>query len=109
MRNLITLFDLTAAEIEQVLDRGVRIKADYDRGVREPLLQGRTLALLFQKPSLRTRVSFECGMAHMGGSSLFLGKDVGWGERESIADFAQVLGQFVDMIACRANAHERVI
>jgi ornithine carbamoyltransferase len=54
-------------------------------------------------------VSFEAGMSHLGGTSLFLGQDVGWGKRESIADFAQVLGQYVDVIVCRANAHQKVV
>ena len=67
------------------------------------------MALLFEKPSLRTRVSFETAMAHLGGSSMFLGKDVGWGHRETTADFAQVLSQYVDVIVCRSNAHPRII
>ena len=104
MRSLITLFDLTSDEIESILTLAADIKSDLADGVRKPLLQGHVLALLFEKQSLRTRVSFECGIAQMGGSSLFLGKDVGWGQRESIEDFARVLGQYVDVIACRANS-----
>ena len=77
--------------------------------MREPLFPGRVLALLFEKQSLRTRVSFETAIANLGGSSLFLGKDVGWGERESLADFAQVLSEYVDAVVCRANSHARVI
>ena len=76
--------------------------------MREPILPGRVMAMLFEKQSLRTRVSFEAGMSHLGGTSLFLGADVGWGKRESIADFASVLGEYVDVIVCRANSHERV-
>jgi ornithine carbamoyltransferase len=67
------------------------------------------MALLFAKPSLRTRVSFETGMAHLGGTSMFLGEDVGWGKRESIADFSQVLSQYVDVIVCRAKSHRQVV
>jgi ornithine carbamoyltransferase len=66
------------------------------------------MALLFDKPSLRTRVSFEACMTHLGGATQFLGADVGWGRRESIADFAGVLGQYVDVIVCRTNHHKRV-
>ena len=60
------------------------------------------MALLFEKPSLRTRVSFEAGMINLGGSSLFLGDDVGFGARESIADFGRVLSQYVDVVVVRA-------
>ena len=75
--------DLTAAEIERIFAITADLKAKYAQGLREPLLPGRVMALLFEKPSLRTRVSFEAAMAHLGGSSLFLGDDVGWGKRES--------------------------
>ena len=63
--------------------------------------------MLFEKPSLRTRVSFETGIAQLGGTSLFLGEDVGWGKRESPSDFTHVLGQFVDVVVCRAKSHDR--
>jgi ornithine carbamoyltransferase len=108
MRHVLTLFDLRVDEIKQILTLTENIKTKLGNGVREPLLPGYVAALLFEKPSLRTRVSFETGMAQLGGSSLFLGKDVGWGKRESIADFSQVLSQYVDVIICRANAHENV-
>jgi ornithine carbamoyltransferase len=67
------------------------------------------MALLFEKPSLRTRVSFEAGMINLGGNSLFLGDDVGWGSRESIADFGRVLSEYVDVIVVRTKAHERIV
>ena len=66
------------------------------------------MALLFEKPSLRTRVSFEAGMTHLGGRSLMLGDDVGFGKRESIADFARVLSEMVDVIVVRAKRHDTV-
>ena len=109
MRHVIDLFELGGSEVERIFSISTDLKANWARGVREPILPGRVMGMLFEKPSLRTRVSFEAGMAHLGGSSLFLGQDVGWGKRESIADFAQVLGQFVDVIVCRANAHQRVL
>ncbi len=77
--------------------------------MREPLLPGRVMALLFEKPSLRTRVSFEAGMTHLGGSSMILGDDVGFGKRESIADFARVLSEIVDVIVVRAKNHQTVV
>ena len=108
MRHVIKLLDLTTAEIERVFAIAQELKAKLQQGLREPLLRGGVAALLFEKPSLRTRVSFETGMAQLGGSSLFLGADVGWGQRESIADFTQVLSQYVDVIVCRAKAHGKV-
>ncbi|MEA1951705.1 MAG: ornithine carbamoyltransferase, partial [Planctomycetota bacterium] len=83
MRNLITLADLSTAEIERILAIAGDLKAKFEQGLREPLLPGRVMAMIFEKQSLRTRVSFEAGMAHLGGSTLFLGDDVGFGKRES--------------------------
>ncbi|MFG0266868.1 MAG: ornithine carbamoyltransferase [Rhodopirellula sp. JB055] len=108
MRHLLTLFDLTPQELRQILATAQTLKAKLKRGERPAILERYTLALLFEKPSLRTRVSFETGMNHLGGSSLFLGDDVGWGKRESPSDFTRVLGQFVDAVACRAKSHDRV-
>ncbi len=108
MRHVITLWEMTTAEIERIFAISQDLKSKLQQGLREPLLAGRVAGLLFEKPSLRTRVSFETGMAQLGGSSLFLGADVGWGERESIADFTQVLSQYVDVIVCRAKTHRRV-
>jgi len=108
MRHVITLMEMTTADIERIFAISQDLKKKLQQGVREPLLAGRVAGLLFEKPSLRTRVSFETGMAHLGGSSLFLGSDVGWGQRESIADFTQVLSQYVDVIVCRAKTHRRV-
>ena len=76
--------------------------------MREPRFAGCVQALLFEKPSLRTRVSFETAFAHLGGTSMYLGADVGWGHRESPADFSRVLTQYVDVVVCRAKNHHRV-
>jgi ornithine carbamoyltransferase len=108
MRNVLDIFDLTTKEIDRVFNISEDLKVKHAKGLREPLLPGRVMALLFEKPSLRTRVSFETAMAHLGGSSMFLGKDVGWGHRESTADFAQVLSQYVDVIVCRSNSHLQI-
>jgi len=108
MSHLLTLFDLTSDDIEHIFALAGDLKAQLEAGRREPILPGRVLALLFDKPSLRTRVSFESGMAHLGGSSLYLGKDVGWGHRESLEDFARVLAQYVDGVVCRTFEHERL-
>jgi ornithine carbamoyltransferase len=109
MRHLLTMADLTPAEIERVFSIAADLKAKHQQGLREPLLPGRVLALLFEKPSLRTRVSFEAGMAHLGGTSLFLGEEVGFGRRESVADFGRVLSQYVDAVVVRARRHRTVV
>lgn len=98
--------DLKPAEIERIFAITEDLKDKYASGLREALLPGRVMALIFEKPSLRTRVSFESGMIHLGGSSLFLGDDVGFGLRESVADFARVLSQYVDVIVVRAYKHQ---
>lgn len=108
MRHLLTVDDLTAKEIQRIFAISEDLKQKFRAGVREPLLPGRVMALLFEKPSLRTRVSFEAGMTHLGGSSMMLGDDAGFGKRESIADFSRVLSEMVDVIVVRAKAHATV-
>ncbi|HEX5102358.1 MAG TPA: ornithine carbamoyltransferase [Pirellulaceae bacterium] len=108
MKNVLTLNELTTEEILRIFAISKHLKDEFTSGERKPVLAGRTMALLFDKPSLRTRVSFETAMAHLGGTSLFLGADVGWGKREAIVDFAQVLSQYVDVIVCRTTTHKRV-
>jgi len=109
MRNLLTVADLKPAEIDRIFAITEDLKTKYERGLREALLPGRVMALLFEKPSLRTRVSFEAGMINLGGSSLFLGDDVGFGSRESVADFGRVLSQYADVIVVRAYQHQTAI
>ncbi len=109
MRHFLSVLDLSAAEIAEVFDLAIELKTKLAQGIREPILPGRVLALIFDKPSLRTRVSFETAIAHLGGNSIFLGQDTGWGKgREPICDFAQVLSSYVDVIACRTTAHVRI-
>jgi ornithine carbamoyltransferase len=109
MRHLLTLADVSAAEIQRIFSLSEDLKSKFTEGRREPLLPGRVLALLFEKQSLRTRVSFEAGMAHLGGSSMLLGDDAGFGKRESIADFSRVLSEMVDVIVVRARRHATVV
>src|SRR5687768_18513996 len=103
MRHILTLLELTTGEIKRIFALTKELKDKFLEGFREPILPGRVQALLFEKPSLRTRVSFEAAMAHLGGTTIFLGQEAGWGKRESAADFSQVLSQYVDVIVCRAN------
>jgi ornithine carbamoyltransferase len=106
MRNLLAMGDLSAEEIDRIFSITTDLKSKFQEGLREPLLPGRVMAMLFEKPSLRTRVSFEAAMAHLGGTAVFLGNDVGFGSRESLADFASVLGEYADVIVVRAKRHE---
>jgi ornithine carbamoyltransferase len=109
MPHLLHVTDLSSAEIERIFAITADLKAKYSQGVREPLLPGRVIGMLFEKPSLRTRVSFEAGMIQLGGDSLFLGSDVGFGSRESMVDFGRVLSQYVDGIVIRAKRHQTVM
>ena len=108
MRHVLTLSDLTADEIRRVLELATELKAKLNAGERPPLLQQNVLGLLFEKPSLRTRVSFETLISHLGGTSLFLGKDVGWGEREPLCDFMPILTGYLDVLVIRAKSHAKV-
>ncbi len=106
-RHFLDLFDITSAEAVMLLDRAERLRKTP---VATPgHATGRTLGLIFEKPSLRTRVSFEAAMTRLGGASTFLkGEDVGLGKRESIRDFARVISQYIDALAIRTFAHSNV-
>jgi ornithine carbamoyltransferase len=108
MRHLLSMTDLKPAEIEKIFAISEDLKTKYQQGLREPILPGRVLAMIFEKPSLRTRVSFESAMINLGGNSLFLGEDTGWGNRESLADFGRVLGEYVDVLVVRSHDHKTV-
>jgi ornithine carbamoyltransferase len=109
MRHLIDLLDLSPDEINHLLEEAARLKAARQRGEHVPILPGRVLGMIFEKPSLRTRVSFETAMAQLGGASVFQGgKDVGMGARESVPDFARVMSQYVDAVVLRVYQHATV-
>ena len=108
MRHLLSVEELSADEIRRIFSLSEDLKAKYLEGTREPLLPGRVMALLFEKQSLRTRVSFQAGMTHLGGSSMMLGEDAGFGKRESVADFVRVLSEMVDVIVVRSKSHATV-
>jgi len=109
MRHLIVPENLTTAEVEAIFAISRDLQEKFAAGRRDALLPGRVLALVFEKPSLRTRVSFEAAMTHLGGASLFLGEDSGFASsRESIADFGRVLGGYVDAIVCRSRSHDTI-
>jgi len=105
----VDLREITVDEARALLQRALTLKTDKGAIGERPPLQGRTLGLVFEKPSLRTRVSFEAASARLGGSSIFLrGKDVGMGVRESVADFARVVSQYIDVLAVRTFAHAKL-
>ena len=110
-RDLLSVADLSAAEVGQLFATTGRLKTEFGatrRHAEEPL-RGRTLAMLFQKPSLRTRVTFEAGMAQLGGHAIYLAHDTVLGARESIRDVARNLERFVDAIMARTGPHEVVV
>ncbi len=102
-KDLLSVSDLSRNEVGQLVEQALHMK----RGGTPPLLSGRTLALLFEKPSLRTRVSFQMAMHQLGGHSIYLSPDeVGLGKREPVADVARVLSRYVDGITARTFSHE---
>jgi ornithine carbamoyltransferase len=109
VRHFLTLFDLSPEEVAHLLEQAARLKAAHRRGRRAPTLLGRVLGLVFEKPSLRTRVSFETAMAQLGGASVFLsGKEAGLGSRETVPDFARTLSQYVDAVVLRTFSQATV-
>ena len=108
MKHLRSLFDLAADEYREILDLADSLKRKLGLGARPELLKNRSLALLFEKASLRTRVSFEAGMIQLGGAAIYLTNDVGWRERETIADFVRVLAGYCDFVVCRAISQSTV-
>ncbi len=109
MEHLVCLADLSRDEIWQLLNTARDLKAAWQRGGNEPLLAGKSLAMIFEKPSLRTRTSFEMAMVHLGGHALYLSPaEIGLGKRESVADAARVLSRYVDGIEARVYAHRDI-
>lgn len=110
MKHFLDLSDWTAADLQFLLDAARALKEQHKREGNPPLLGGKALGMIFQKPSLRTRVSFEMAMQHVGGHALYLSpQEIGLGKRESIADIARVLGRYVDVIMARTFEHEHIL
>lgn len=109
-RDFLSVADLSAAEVERVFATAAAQKREFrdTRRHAAPPLVGRTLAMLFQKPSLRTRVTFEAGMAQLGGTAIYLPEDAVMGAREAVRDVAHNLERFVDAIVARTGPHEVV-
>ncbi len=106
MRHLVSVENLGTEEIRDLLELAVSLKGEWRKGGNKPVLAGKTLGMVFQKPSLRTRVSFEVGMSQLGGRAMYLSpKEIQLGQRESVADVARVLSRFVDGIMARVFDH----
>jgi ornithine carbamoyltransferase len=110
MEHFLSLGDLTPDEFMGLLDLAVKLKTQLrKKGRNKPLLEGKTLGMIFQKPSLRTRVSFDMAMIQLGGQALYLSpNEISLGKRESVADVARVLSRYVDGIEARVFAHSDV-
>ena len=109
MKHFLSIAALTADELWGLLNLAGELKAEWQAGGNEPVLKGQVLGMVFQKPSLRTRVSFEVGMLHLGGSALYLSPaEIKLGERESVADVARVLSRYVQGIMARVFAHRDI-
>jgi ornithine carbamoyltransferase len=108
-RSLVSIADLTAEEMWNIWELATELKRKQKVGEPHRILEGKQLAMIFQKPSLRTQVSFETGMSQLGGHAVYLGPDhIQLGKRESVPDVAQVLGRMVDGIMARVFAHKDV-
>jgi ornithine carbamoyltransferase len=109
MRHFLDLLDLSPEETACLIKSTADLKAAHQRGERRPTLLGRVLGLVFEKPSLRTRVSFQTAMAQLGGASVFMtGSEGGLGSRESVPDFARTMSQYVDAVVLRTFSHATV-
>ena len=108
-KHLVTIRDLTREEIYQILDTATMLKLRLYAGEYTPILAGKTLGMIFQKPSLRTRVSHEVAMTQLGGHAIYLGpEDIKLGKRETTEDIAIVLSRFVNAIMARVYEHKIV-
>ena len=109
-KDFLTLADLTPNELTGLLELAISLKKEWASGGNTPYLAGKTLAMAFQKPSLRTRVSFDMAMAHLGGRAIYLApEEIRLGERESVPDAARVLSRYVDAIMARVYSHADVL
>jgi len=106
-KDFLSLGDYGPQALWELLETAKQLKIEHKAGREQPLLKGKTLAMIFQKPSLRTRVSFEVGMSQLGGRTIYLApSDIRLGERETVEDVAKTLSRYVDGIMARVFGHE---
>ena len=111
MKDFLSVGDFSPQELQEMLDLALELKTELkEKGANQPLLKDKKLGMIFQKPSLRTRVSFERGMEQLGGSAMYIGPaEIGLGKRESIADVARVMSGYVDAIMARVFDHQHIL
>lgn len=110
MKDFLAIADYSPAEIQAILDLAVELKTEWSEKGNPPLFKNKVMAMIFQKPSLRTRVSFDMAMRHLGGDALYLSPaEIGLGKRESIADVARVISGYVDVVMARVFDHQHVL
>jgi len=110
MKHFLAIADLSSAEVQDLIDMAIKLKEEYFKKGNPPLFKGKVLGMIFQKPSLRTRVSFDMAMRHCGGDALYLSpNEIGLGQRESIADIARVLSGYVHALMARTFDHAHVL
>lgn len=108
-KDLLTLFDYSSKEVKGLLELAVHLKSLAKSGVYPPLLEGKTVGLIFEKHSTRTRISFEVGMTHLGGHAIYMhARDLQIGRGEPVSDTGKVLSGYLDAIMIRANSHKMV-
>jgi ornithine carbamoyltransferase len=108
-RDLASIFDLSREEIHEIFELTRRLKESQKKGIEHKILKDKTLAMIFEKPSLRTRVTFETGMTQLGGHAIYLAPaDIQLGKRESVGDVAKNLERWVDLIMARVFAHKTI-
>ena len=106
-KNVLTLDELESKEIEHLLELAIELKKERKKGHEKPILQNKTLAMIFEKPSTRTRVSFEVGMLQLGGHAITLSSDnLQMSRGETISDTAKTLSRYVDAIMARVYDHD---
>jgi ornithine carbamoyltransferase len=110
MKDFLAISDLSSAQVQDLLDVAVKLKKEHFKTGNKKIFKGKVLGMIFQKPSLRTRVSFDMAMRHCGGDALYLSPaEIGLGKRESIADVARVLSGYVDALMARVFEHDHVL
>ena len=110
MKHFLAISDLSSGEVQDLLDLAIKLKEEYFTKGNPPYFKGKVLGMIFQKPSLRTRVSFDMAMRHCGGDALYLSpNEIGLGKRESIADIARVMSGYVQALMARTFDHEHVL
>ncbi len=110
MKDFLAISDYSSDEIQDLLDVAVKLKKQYFKKGNKPIFKGKVLGMIFQKPSLRTRISFDMAMRHCGGDALYLSpSEIGLGKRESIADVARVLSGYVQGLMARVFEHDHVM